>query len=505
MVRIRKLDPGPRLADYTAVSHLQAAAAALQSEAEATVSALQGGTVWMLNSTAAGGGVAELLPTQIALLCDLGVDARWIVLETELPEFFVFTKQLHNLIHGGAEPHPTARDRELYERVSRENCAALQSMIKPDDILIVHDPQPLAVGSMLVQEGFRGTTIWRCHIGLDEETEHTRAAWDFLQPYTKPYQRAVFSLADYVPEFLRDRATIIHPTIDPLSHKNRDLSLHKQVGILCDSGLAVGHWPVLDPPFEHRAQRLQADGSFGPATEPDDIGLLARPIITQVSRWDRLKGFGPLLEAFARLKLNRGQWKVVDERHGRRVDLARLVLAGPAVDSIQDDPEALSVLAEIRAQYLSLDESVQRDVAVIALPMQSRKENAIMVNALQRCSDIVVQNSLREGFGLTVAEAMWKRVPILGSARAAGVRLQVRDGIDGRLAEDPEDTTSVARLVHDMLSDSDRLDEWGRNAQLRVHAEFLVFSGLKQWLQLLSEVATTGNRDGTGNEQSRAR
>jgi trehalose synthase len=489
MAKIPELETFITLDDYAAVSYLSAGVAALRAVAKELVPLLGERTVWMINSTAEGGGVAELLPGQISLLRELGVDVRWAVIETDREEFFSFTKRLHNLIHGEDVEYPTEGDRALYEDVSRENAEALRQHIQPNDIIIVHDPQPLAAGLLLANE--LGTpSIWRCHIGLDEQSEHAAAAWSFLQPYAQPYNEVVFSLPEYVPAYLQDCATIIHPTIDPLSHKNRDLSLHKLVGILSDSGLAVPHWPLLDPPFPDPACRMQADGSFVPATQPDDIGLLARPIVTQVSRWDRLKGFAPLIDAFALLKRERTRWPIIDQRHERRIDAVRLVLAGPEPAAIQDDPEALQVLHELKEQILALEPELQQSIALIALPMSSRKQNAVMVNALQRSSDIVVQNSLREGFGLTVAEAMWKGIPILGSARAAGVRLQVRDGEHGRMTPDPEDPEAIAAILHDMLGDFDRLDEWGRNAQRRIHEEFLVFTELIQWLRLLAGVVS---------------
>jgi trehalose synthase len=441
----------------------------------------------MLNSTSTGGGVAEMLPAHIALLCDLGLDVRWAVMRTEVSEFFTLTKRLHNLIHGERAAHPGQADRTIYDAVTQQNADQLAQHIKADDILVVHDPQPLGVGALLINRlGLRA--IWRCHIGLDESSEHARAAWDFLAPYTEPYQHVVFSAADYVPGFLRERASVVHPTIDPLGHKNRVLSLHKLVGILCDAALAVSHWPLLDPPFPSVARRLQDDGSFHDATLPDDIGLLARPIITQVSRWDRLKGFAPLLAGFERLKQNHAGRPIRDDRHRRRLGIVRLVLAGPDPEGVTDDPEGLSVMNELREQYLRLAPDIRKDVALVTLPMQSVKQNALMVNALQRSSDIVVQNSLREGFGLTVSEAMWKRIPVLASARACGIRLQVRDGVEGRLAPDPEDPESLAALMHDMLSDPGRLEHWGRNAQRRVHNEFLIFSELRRWLQLFAQV-----------------
>jgi trehalose synthase len=472
-----------KLDDYAAHAHLRADVAALRAAAQPAAAQLQGRTVWMVNSTAQGGGVAELLPAQISMLCQLGIDARWAVLEPQEPGFFEFTKRLHNLIHAAPAAAPTATNRSLYEAVNRREADALAALLRPADILIVHDPQPLALGAYLKRE--HGLyAIWRCHIGVDETTAATRAAWSFLQPYADAYDVAVFSLADYIPDYLRGKALVIHPSIDPLGHKNRDLSLHKLVGVLSDAELVEPNWPLVTPPFEQRARRLQADGSLQPATRPDDIGLLARPIITQVSRWDRLKGFGPLLDAFVLLKTE-SHPAVREVLHARRLEVARLVLAGADPDSIPDDPEGQAVFGELKDKYMHLPEVLQRDIAIVALPTQSRKQNALMVNALQRASDIVVQNSLREGFGLTVAEAMWKRTPVLGSGTACGIRLQVRDHTEGRLVSDPEDAVELAATLVAMLEKPACLEEYGRNAQYRVHDQFLIFSELRQWLGVL--------------------
>jgi len=493
---MRIIDPDIQvtLADYASVASLVGAVGQLRAEAAEAAAPLAGRTVWMINSTAQGGGVAELLPAQIAILRDVGVNVRWIVIESDEPGFFVLTKRLHNLIHDVGAPHPDAADRRLYEAVSRRNAEAIRPVLAPGDIVLVHDPQPLGVGAML-RAMLDVRLIWRCHIGIDEDSVNTAAAWAFLRPYAAAYDDMVFSLAEYAPGWARPHATVIHPSIDPLTHKNRDLSLHKLVGILCDAGLAAPHWPLLETPFPDQARRLRPDGGFAPASSPEDIGLLARPIVTQVSRWDRLKGFAPLLDAFVALKTGRVGAPPRDRRHERRLAMTRLVLAGPDPAAIQDDPEARSVLDELARRYRELPLSVQPDVAILTLPMQSRKHNALMVNALQRASDIVVQNSLREGFGLTVSEAMWKRTAVLGSRQAAGVRLQVRDGVDGRLVDDPTDTDALAVLLHDMLGDSDRIERWGRNAQRRVHDEFLVFGELCRWLRLF---ATSPRRHSQG-------
>ncbi len=174
--------------------------------------------------------------------------------------------------------------------------------------------------------------------------------------------------------------------------------------------------------------------------------------------------------------------------HRRRIKLARLLLAGPDPTSVADDPEGREVLDQLADAYLRLDPAIQDDVALITLPLQVREENALMVNALQRASTIVVQNSLREGFGLTVTEAMWKRIPILSNSRACGPRHQVRDMIDGRMIEDPENIDELAEAMDMMLLDPHRRELWGGSGQRRVHEHFLVFSQLASWVRLLNSL-----------------
>jgi trehalose synthase len=328
--------------------------------------------------------------------------------------------------------------------------------------------------------------IWRCHIGLDRETPQTQAAWDFLEPYAAPYDHAVFTAPEYIPSCLAGRATIIHPAIDPLSHKNRSLSVHKLVGILANGALIKPWGPVLTAPFLEPAKRLQRDGSWAPATEPEDIGLLFRPIVTQVSRWDRLKGFLPLMQGFVSLKKDLQARDDLEERHRRALELVRLVLAGPDPGSIEDDPEGRDVLAELCAAYAKLPPDIQSDVAIVALPMSSMKDNALLVNALQRCSDIVMQNSLQEGFGLTATEAMWKGAAVIGS-RAVGLRQQIRPVLDGLLIRDPEDAEEIAGTMDALLGDPTKCQMLGRSAQQRVHDHFLVFTNVRRWFELLTD------------------
>lgn len=489
MSRIVQIEHPPTLDNYAALGHLTGAVEQLRLAAAPVAPRLRDRTVWMINSTAKGGGVAEMLPGMVQLLRDLGIRAEWAVIESQQPEFFQLTKHIHNLIHGAGEPRLGEAERALYERVNRDNAASLAEFVKPGDIVVIHDPQPLPLGPML-EEQLDIRTVWRCHIGLDEENAATRAVWSFLEPYLQHYQHAVFSASEYIPPFLADRATVIYPGLDPLASKNRDMHLHEIVRVLANSALTSTIGPVLRPPFSDLANRLQPGGEFRPAIWPEEIGLLTRPIVTQVSRWDRLKGFGPLLMAFARLKqVARVDGRRFTPTHRRRLDVVRLVLAGPMASDVSDDPEAQEVLTELARGCLSLEPYIQSDVAVVTLPMHAPRENALMVNALQRASSLVVQNSLREGFGLTVAEAMWKRIPVLTNSRACGPRQQVRDGIDGRLVSDPEDVDGLAEVLIDMLSDPDRADHWGQSAQRRVHQHFLIFTQLSGWLSVLARVA----------------
>jgi trehalose synthase len=474
------------LEDYADVAHLAPSVHDLREEAKRVVPRLEGRTVWMVNSTSRGGGVAEMLPTMVALLRELGIHTEWVTIESEDPEFFALTKRLHNMIHGEGDSVLPANAREVYEGVNRINADPLKRLMKSGDILVVHDPQPMSLAAA-VREHHDVKAIWRCHIGLDEENAATRAAWAFLEPYGEAYHHAVFSAPEYIPHFLAGQATVIYPAINPLSEKNQDLHLHKLVGILSNSALIMNPGPLVRPPLPDMVKRLQGDGSYLPANMWEDIGLLTRPIVTQVSRWDRLKGFKPLMDAFVKMKLaifETRENQTWEER--RRMDLVRLVLAGPDPASIQDDPEGREVLEELHAAYLELDPALQDDVALVTLPMSSTRHNALIVNALQRASSVVVQNSLREGFGLTVTEAMWKRVPILSSSKACGPRQQVRDGLDGKLISDPEDLDELAEAIRVMLKDTPGREAWGRNAQRRTHQRFLVFSQLRDWIGLLS-------------------
>lgn len=486
MITIVDVETEKTLDDYAAHTTLKRPVDDLRAVAQQYADRLDGRTVWMVNSTAQGGGVAEMLPKVVSILRELGVSTEWAVIVSEEDRFFQLTKRLHNLIHGAGTPHLSDADRALYREVSEEMAERLGDRIEPGDPLVVHDPQPLGTGALLKQE-MDIPAVWRCHIGLDEDNASTETAWDFLKPWVRDYDQTVFSLREYVPGFLQDRANLIQPALNPLSAKNRTLSAPELSDILRRARLSGSPHPTVDGDFAPPAMRLQRDGSFAPATRPEDLGLMHRPVVTQISRWDRLKGFAPLLQGFARMKkrafLDRN---ASSERERRRLGLSRLVLAGPEPESVSDDPEGQEVFNEICSLWHDLPPEVQRDVAVITLPMTSRRINALMVNALQRCSTIVAQNSLQEGFGLTVTEAMWKGRPVLGS-HAAGLREQVKDGTHGRRIPQADDPESIAHTLHDMLSADGERKRWARNARRRVSDRYLVFTQVRRWLEVLGE------------------
>jgi trehalose synthase len=484
MIEHIEIKDTPTIETYDQYSSLIMALREFREESSMLAPKLKGRRIWMINSTATGGGVAEMMPRMASLMRQIGLDVRWVVMGTEETDFFHLTKNIHNLIHGAGAPVFSEADRELFEKVNRENADHFLAELQDDDIVVIHDPQPMAMAGMLKAKRDI-TTIWRCHIGLDESNQHTQAAWDFLRPYFKDYDHIIFSAPEYIPNFVSKNVSIIAPAIDPLSHKNRNLYLHKLSGILIDSGLTGNGHQAIAPPFEHQVRRVMPDGSYGSSRQPEDLGLLYRPIITEVSRWDRLKGWLPLMQGFAHLKQTPA-YREGDERHRRRLDLCRLVLAGPDPDFIADDPEGKAMLEELIEAYKNMPAEVQDDIAILLLPMHSRKENALIVNALQRCSSIVVQNSLREGFGLTVAEAMWKSIPVMGS-KACGIRQQLREGIDGHYTESAEDPVAVADALDFMLRQPKQREVWGFNAQKHAINNFLVFTQIRRYLQLLTQ------------------
>jgi trehalose synthase len=430
---------------------------------------LDGRVVWNVNSTAHGGGVVELLRPLISYARGAGVDARWIVIDGT-PEFFSLTKRLHNRLHGAlGDGGPLDDDaRRLYEHTLAENVKQLAGRVREGDVVIVHDPQPAGM-----IESFRAagaSVIWRCHIGIEHPNDLVREAWAFLHPYVVQADVYVFSLGAFVWEGLdRDRTAIIHPSIDAFGPKNIDMDSGTVDAVLHASGILTNGEPPAPPTFERR------DGTPGRierrAKMIEDQPLRGEtPVVLQVSRWDRLKDPVGVIQGFA------GH---VPEDTG-----AHLVYAAPDVEAVADDPEGLEVLQEAIALRERLPEGPRSRIHFASLPMEDDDENAIMVNALQRHARVVVQKSLAEGFGLTVAEAMWKARPVVAS-RVGGIQEQIVDGDTGLLLDDPRDPAAFGAAVTGLLLDPPRAEQMGRRARERVRDKFISVRSLLDYLAVI--------------------
>jgi hypothetical protein len=263
MITIVDVETERTLDDYAAYASLKRPVEDLRAVAQQYADRLEDRTVWMVNSTAQGGGVAEMLPKVVSILRELGVSTEWAVIVSEKDRFFQLTKHIHNLIHGTGDPHLSDDDRALYRSVSENMAERLARRVEPGDPVVVHDPQPLGTGALL-KERMGIPAIWRCHIGLDESNAATETAWDFLRPWTEAYDETIFSLRDYLPEFLKDRSDLIQPALNPLSPKNRTLSVTELTDVLRRARLAESPHPTVDRDFAPPARRLQEDGPLPP-------------------------------------------------------------------------------------------------------------------------------------------------------------------------------------------------------------------------------------------------
>jgi trehalose synthase len=435
---------------------------------------LAGRVVWNVNSTAFGGGVAEMLRSLIAYSRAAGVDTRWVVMGGE-PDFFRVTKRMHNNLHGDAGDGGPLGDleRSIYEAVAAANVEQLAALVGPGDIVIAHDPQTAGLVQPLVDLGAH--VIWRAHIGLDLPNDRARAAWSFLLPYVGPAAAYVFSRDAFVWEGLDpERVRVIHPSIDPFSAKNQQLAEPMQRAILHAAGILAergsGH-----PAYERHDGTTGQVGRHAQMVEEGSLDADA-PVVTQVSRWDRLKDPLGVMEGF-----------VTHVDHGTN---AQLVLAGPEPASVTDDPEGADVLRSCVARWESLAPEARKQIHLALLPMADAEENAAIVNALQRWSSVVVQKSLAEGFGLTVAEAMWKARPVVAS-RVGGIQDQIVDGENGVLV-DPADLHGFGAAVSRLLVDRSDARRMGAAAQARVREEFLGVRHLTEYVDLLTRVLRNG-------------
>jgi trehalose synthase len=368
---------------------------------------LHGKVIRNINSTAVGGGVAEILTRMIPLLRQLGVDAHWDVIRGD-EKYFAITKNIHNALHGAAAS-VTREDLDYFLEVNRTNAREMDCR---GDIMFVHDPQP--IGLVERRHGQGNKWVWRCHIDF---TNPDQAVFDFLKNFIEQYDSAVFSAPAFSRQ-LRIPQVLIAPSIDPLSDKNKGLDTETIASVL---------------------ERFAIDSS--------------RPIITQISRFDYLKDPVGVIAVYQQVK--------------EHID-CQLVLAGGGAT---DDPEGMKVLEDVTAAAAG-----DPDIHVIFLPPASDLE----INALQRASAVVLQKSLKEGFGLTVAEALWKGRPVIASA-VGGIPLQIAHKYSGILTRSIEGT---AYYVKQLLNEPDYAQRLGRNGREHIKNNFLITRHIRDYLLL---------------------
>ena len=429
-----------------------------------------------VNSTAAGGGVAELLQTLLAYGRGAGVDARWLVIEGNT-RFFEITKRLHNRLYGVAgDRGPLEQDeRRDYEATLAPNREQLLEFVDPGDVLLLHDPQTAGLVPMLRAAG--APIVWRCHVGIDVQNEWSDTGWAFLRPYIEDADAFVFSREQFAPDWVpRERLTVIAPSIDPFSAKNQPIPDGDVVRILRHVGLIDGDpdgatWEFTRRSGERGAITMRADLlGTGPAPPSD------APLVLQASRWDALKDMSGVMLAFA--------------DHVPSTD-AHLMLAGPEAAGVADDPEANSVLASCLSLWAKLAPEVRSRIHLVSIPMGDGDQAAAVVNALQCHASVVAQKSIAEGFGLTVVEAMWKSRPVVASA-VGGIVDQVVDGETGYLLGDPHDLEACGEAFTRLLTDDDLAHSMGRRARERAAREFLPDRHLSQWAALFNRLSDGG-------------
>ncbi|MGD8924722.1 MAG: glycosyltransferase [Syntrophobacterales bacterium] len=393
----------PRLSDYKDVVGTD-----VVGELYTLASHVGNRSVKMVNSTAVGGGVAEMLHRVVPLLNELGIDTGWEVIKGGA-DFFDITKAFHNALQGKEEHF----EQEVFNTYLAYNEMNFQEMSFDEDLIVIHDPQPAALINW--QKKRKNKWVWRCHIDMSHPNKQV---WDFLRSYVELYDAAIFSSPLFSPQ-LKIPQYRFYPAIDPLADKNRELDGDYVTSVL---------------------EKYEI---------PRD-----KPIVTQISRYDPWKDPIGVIQAF---KMAR-----------RNVD-CRLLLVG---DKAADDPEAEEILAQVNEAA-----GDDPDIKIIFLTHSIPTE----INAFQRASDIVLQKSIREGFALTVSEALWKYRPVIGGA-VGGIPAQIIHGYTGMLVHSVE---GASLQIRSLLQQPELGERLGENGHQRVKDEFLITKLLKRYLLLL--------------------
>jgi trehalose synthase len=398
------------------------------------VQQLKGLKLLELNATAQGGGVAEMLYSSIPFLNSLGIEAEWKIIRGN-SEFFECTKNLHNMLQGKSETLTTEMEQCYVDNIeSRANTNIID--YKPD-VVLVHDPQPLGLASYLKSPG--ETWLWRCHIDIEEEDIRAKPnLWNFVTNWVKHYDAVIFSAVNYVISRWQMPKFLIAPFIDPLSEKNRELS-HKEIVKVLDKY-------HIDPKVQ---------------------------IIAQIGRFDPWKGINRTIAVF---------------REVRKRKECQLVVAGGLAS---DDPEGSRVLNELYEKTKDIE-----DIHVLNLSMADRLENWREVNALQRAASVIMQPSIKEGFGLVITEALWKGKPVI-SADVGAIPLQIREGDTGYFYQTPYLT---AQKVLYLLENHDFAEGMGERGRSYVKNHFLLPDRVADYLMAINMIRSKAVNKETGRD-----
>ena len=436
---------------------------------------LAGSTVWHVNSTSQGGGVAEMLRPEVAYSRGAGIDTRWVVVSGTAP-FFDVTKRIHHALHGSAGNGTPLGEAQhaVFEEVGRANAAWLLARVAPGDVVVLHDPQSAPLARPLMDAGVDVT--WRCHVGTEGVNEETERGWAFLERYLADVPRAIVSRREYrIPFFAEDRVFVVPPAIDPFTPKNQAMDAGTVDGILAWADVlgCRGRVPADGPPSR---RFIRESGAWGTVRRRATVvregwgPMAGEPLVAQISRWDPLKDHMRVMQGFAEFSA-RSQGAGV-----------HLLLVGPDNGSVADDPESVSTFDDLVAAWRELPYAARTRVHLVSLPMEDLDENAAIVNAIQRRADVVVQKSLREGFGLTVTEAMWKARPVLAT-RVGGIQDQIEHGVTGMLLDEPTDIDGFVGELERLLGDESMRARLGERARAHVLGHGLI---VRDMLEVLS-------------------
>ncbi|MGZ8665953.1 MAG: glycosyltransferase [Solirubrobacterales bacterium] len=428
---------------------------------------LAGRAIWHVTYSSPQGdgtGVAEMLRSLLGYTRDSGLDAHLLGASADAGFRTVGRRIYHRLYGSEGDGGPLSDEqRRVIELVAAEHAGILSGRVRDGDIVFLHD-LPGLVGPM---KELGARVIWRSHLGVEEPNRWAREAWEFLWPMVAQADGCVFSRPEYAWEMIPpDRVAVLKPTVDPFSPKNEEISpevvlaIVDQIG-LSDSGIETA--PVFARP-DGTPYRLSATAEID-----QDAPLPAQaPLALQISGWERLKAQRGLLELFA------------DEL---RDSTAHLVIAGPMVGAMLEGAEESEVLDELRAAREALPVTTKARVHLVQLPVGDLDENAIMVNALQRRADVIVDNAEKEAFGLSIAEAMLKGEPIL-ARRTGGTEEQIVDGVSGVLVE-PDDDAGFAKSLRELLADQRRREVLGIGARAQAMKGSLTLDHLANYIGVI--------------------